>query len=96
MSDINQMVDQVLEEGKLGRFGATVSGLGGAFTGGGIVGAHMSAKHAAATGKASGMRTWGHSVLGSIPGVGAVSNYIGHRTAEEIENMKKDKGSNRR
>ena len=91
MSDINQLVNQVLMEGKLGRFGATVAGLGGGLTFGGLVGAHMSAKHAAATGKPSAARTVGHAVLGSIPVVGAVSNYLGHRNAEEIQKSKDKK-----
>ena len=95
MSNINDLVNQVLLEGKLGRFGATVAGLGGGLTGGGVVGAHMSAKHAAATGKSSGLRTVGSAFLGSIPVVGAVSNYINHKTAEDIQKAKDEQNKKR-
>ena len=91
MSDINLLVGEVLIEGTLGRLGATMSGLGGAFTGGTLSGAHVASKMSAATGKASVLRSVGHTWAGSVPILGAVTNYIGHKNAEDLEKEKQNK-----
>lgn len=88
MSDINYLVGMSFEESALGALGTAASGVGGLYTGGGIVG-HFQSRKAESAEKAirrlrgdkdadySGDRTGRHilaGIGGSIPVVGAVTN----------------------
>lgn len=107
MSNINESVLVAMEGRALGTTVAALTGLGGLFTGGGLAGSYQAHKGNTAL-KAKAMEKgdgkaymkadslkhlYGHGILGSIPGYGAISNTLAASRRYDAEEELKGKKS---